>query len=76
MFVLAAQHPVLTAVLAVLAVWVVRFVRKGYFVRKTLHDQVSLLDKSVFDILEKLLIESDLAGSASFVAMGTSEDHG
>ena len=40
MFTVAAEHPVLVALAVLIAGWVVRFVRKGYAVRKTFHDQV------------------------------------
>lgn len=40
MFTLAAEHPVLAALAVLIAGWVARFLRKGYAVRKTFHDQV------------------------------------
>lgn len=40
MFTVAAEHPVLVALAVLIAGWIVRFVRKGYAVRKTFHDQV------------------------------------
>lgn len=40
MFTVAAERPVLIALAVLIAGWVVRFVRKGYAVRKTFHDQV------------------------------------
>ena len=43
MFTVAAEHPVLVALAVLIAGWVVQFVRKGYAVRKTFHDQVCCL---------------------------------
>jgi hypothetical protein len=40
MFTVAAEHPVLVALAVLIAGWIIRFVRKGYAVRKTFHDQV------------------------------------
>jgi len=40
MFAIAAEHPVLAALVVLLAGWIIRVVRKGYVVRKTFHNQV------------------------------------
>ena len=44
MFTVAAEHPVLVALAVLIAGWIVRFVRKGYAVRKTFHDQVCCME--------------------------------
>jgi hypothetical protein len=43
MFWFATEHPVLAAVAVLLTGWVVRFLQKGYTVRKTFHGQVCLV---------------------------------
>lgn len=43
MFVVAAEHPVLAALVVLFVGWFVRFLHKGYAVRKTFHNQVSKL---------------------------------
>jgi hypothetical protein len=40
MFSLAAEHPVLSALVLLSVGWFATFLRKGYKVRRTLHDQV------------------------------------
>ena len=43
MFSLAAEHPVLAALGLLFVGWVATFLRKGYQVRKTFHDQVGTI---------------------------------
>jgi hypothetical protein len=43
MFVFATEHPVLAALAVLVAGWFVRFLQKGYIVRKTFHGQVCLI---------------------------------
>ena len=43
MFSLAAEHPVLAALGLLFVGWVAVFLRKGYQVRKTFHDQVGTI---------------------------------
>jgi hypothetical protein len=40
MFVFATEHPVLAALAVLFTGWVVRFLQKGYTIRKTFHGQV------------------------------------
>lgn len=40
MFSLAAEHPVLSALVLLAVWWFATFLRNGYKVRKTFHDQV------------------------------------
>jgi hypothetical protein len=40
MFVVAAEHPVLTALAVLVVGWLAWFLHKGFAVRKTFHDQV------------------------------------
>jgi hypothetical protein len=73
MFAIAAEHPILAAVLVLLAGGLIRGVLKGYAVRRTFHDQVCCMADV---ISHRPLADSVIGWSTALMAMGSSQGDG
>jgi hypothetical protein len=72
MFPLAAEHPVLAALGLLLVGWFATFLRKGYKIRKTFHDQVRFRQSPV--ACHRLIVV--VVWTAALMALGSLEGDG